>query len=236
MYFRVCNGMKVFLCVNNCMYFCVQNSVYAFLCGHSCMCAFLWVEVLSGVGVCTHTQLPGTLETKSSIDTLYSMNLPKSLHKSQEQMQNPLFPLTVCLQRGITLPPIWNLPRALNLTLGWEVGFRASDAGRPHPAFRLSEGPAPQRRTLRRGKGRRPPLEGWAGASGCGERRGAGEGARGSEDGAHRCELGRRGPGLESPAWAGPASYCFFIKPGPTGSAKPAAPSRGGLRGKMAPV
>lgn len=28
----------------------------------------------------------------------------------------------------------------------------------------------------------------------------------------------------------------LLIKPGPTGSVKPAAPSRGGLRGKMAPV
>lgn len=34
----------------------------------------------------------------------------------------------------------------------------------------------------------------------------------------------------------GPILIALLIKPGPTGSVKPAAPSRGGLRGKMAPV
>lgn len=68
-------------------------------CVHFCVSIIAYVH-FSGdfhLGfVCVHKYLPDLLKTESSMDTLYSMNLPtkkKNLHKFHEQIQNLPFPL-----------------------------------------------------------------------------------------------------------------------------------------------
>lgn len=121
--------------------------------------------------------------------------------------------------------------------------FGASDAAPPtHPAFRLSEG-APGLSTaadgFEKGQGQGAADRGWQprqGRLGAGKDEGLGTG-RGVV-GTAQNSLSSAGEDLDFSLLPGlgPLLNALLIKPGPTGSVKSAAPSRGGLRGKMAPV
>lgn len=119
------------------------------------------------------------------------------------------------------------------------MGFRPFDAAPLPPCIQAEQGLGDSAATEGQRTGQGPQTQ--AAEPGRG-RRGAGQDAglrEGREAmGTAQNSLSPAGEDLNSRLLPrlGPLLIALFIKPGPTGFVKPAAPSRGGLGGKMAPV